>query len=88
MLAGLLYGIGLITVILNLALGVLRAPAVLPELSAAFRAGGPDLPQQALLAASPFLSLLTPLLVGLLLMGFARVIMLLTAINRSLRGQG
>lgn len=87
MLAGLLYLIGLVSVLVNLALAGAQVPAAISQVTAAMDAGTANMVDVVIRASAGFAGYLWPLLIGLLLMGFARVIMLLGSINRSLRGQ-
>ena len=86
MIAILLYLIGLISAVITLVLVGADAPAIYNSLYAAYTAGL-DHVLPALQAAAASLSwAFWPLLGGLLLMGFARIMMLLGSINRALRG--
>lgn len=87
MLAGLLYFIGLVTVLVNLALAGYLVPGAITEFTTAMDAGTADMVVQGTRIAARFVVYAMPLLTGLVLMGFGRVIMLLGSINRSLRGQ-
>lgn len=86
MIAILLYAIGLVTALLTaVAVGV-SAPEIYNVLVNAYQSGL-DKVVPALGSVATGLSwALAPFLGGLLLMGFARIIMLLGAINRALRG--
>jgi hypothetical protein len=86
MIAGLLYAIGLIVVLVTIVMVGFSAPPLIQGLTAALE-GGTDgvLAQLAIIAGSLGWSV-TPLVGGLALMGFGRVIFLLGSINRSLRG--
>ena len=86
MIAILLYLFGLLSTLITLVLVGLDAPAVYNGLFAGYQAGL-DHVLPALAAAAASLSwAFWPLLGGLLLMGFARIMMLLGSINRALRG--
>jgi hypothetical protein len=86
-LAGLIYLIGLLTVLVNLVVAGTLVPAAASQVSAALDSGTANVFNETLRAAMGFAPYVWPVLTGLLLMGFGRVIMLLGAINRSLRGQ-
>ena len=86
MIAALLYLIGLVAVLVTLVLVGTEATAIYASLVAAFSGG-----TAGLLPALGGIALglswtLTPLLGGLLLMGFARIMMLLGSISRALKG--
>ena len=86
MIAILLYLIGLLSTLITLVRVGIEAPAIYNALYAAFEAGL-DRVLPALEATAAGLNwALWPLLGGLLLMGFARIMMLLGSINRALRG--
>lgn len=86
MIAILLYLFGLVSVVVTLVLAAFDAPAVYNSLYAAYQAGL-DHVLPALSSAAGSLSwAFWPLLGGLLLMGFARIMMLLGSINRALKG--
>jgi len=87
MIAGLLYLIGLIAVLVSIAIAGVRAPPAINQFTTAMDAGNANMLDLSLTIASTFSWAVLPVVGGLLLMGFARVIMLLGAINRSLRGQ-
>ena len=86
MIAILLYAIGLVTALLTaVAVGV-SAPEIYSTLLGAYQSGlDKVLPALGSVAAGLGWALM-PFLGGLLLMGFARIIMLLGSINRALRG--
>ena len=87
MIAGLLYLIGLIAVLVSIAIAGVRAPPAISEFTRQMDAGTANMLDVTLSIASGFSWAVLLVVGGLLLMGFARVIMLLGAINRSLRGQ-
>jgi hypothetical protein len=86
MIAGLLYLIGLIAVLVSVAIAGFNAPEAITAFTRAVDAGA-NLFDASLGIANGFAGPFYWLVGGLLLMGFSRVIMLLAAINRSLRGQ-
>ena len=86
MVAGLLYLIGLIAVLISIVIIGYGAPTMIQSFTAAMDAGENVFSTIAILAGSLTWAL-WPVIGGLALMGFARVIMLLASINRSLRGQ-
>ena len=88
MLAGLLYLIGLIAVLASIAIAGYSAPDAFTRFTTAMDAGNANALQLALTILSSYAWALWPVVGGLVLMGFGRIIMLLGAINRSLRGQG
>lgn len=88
MIAALLYLIGLIAVLVSIAIAGYSIPEMITRFTAAMDAGNANMIDVALSIASSFNWTLLPVIGGLSLMGFGRVIMLLGAINRSLRGQG
>ena len=86
MIAILLYLIGLVSAVVTVVVVGFEAPAIYAALSSAYASGLPNvLPALGKVAAglgwarAPFLG-------GLLLMGFARIMILLGSINRALRG--
>ena len=87
MVAGLLYLIGLVTVLITIALVGYGAPGIIQTFSAAMDAGSPIFGVLSSIAASLSWALYQ-IVGGLALMGLGRVIMRLASINRSLRGQG
>ena len=87
MIAGLLYLIGLIAVLVSIAIAGVSAPPAITRFTTAMDTGTANMLNETLAIASTFGWAVLPVVGGLLLMGFARVIMLLGAINRSLRGQ-
>jgi hypothetical protein len=90
MVAVLLYVIGLISVLVTIAAAGFNLPATIQSVTQQIDTGGTT-PQNLLSAANmvaaTYAPFAWPFLSGLLLMGSGRVIMLLGAINRSLRGQ-
>jgi hypothetical protein len=87
MLAGLLYFIGLVTVLINLAIAGYQVPTAINQVTAAMDAGTANMVDVVIRVSAGFSGYVWPVLIGLTLMGFGRVIMLLGSINRSLRGQ-
>jgi len=86
MVALLLYGVGFLTTLATLALVVLDLPRVLEAFRTSFSAADAGI-LDSVLATVPLLGwALWPLIGGLLMLGFGRMIMLLAAINRALRG--
>ncbi|RYE58471.1 MAG: hypothetical protein EOP20_06015 [Hyphomicrobiales bacterium] len=81
-----MYLIGLVAVLISIAVIGYGAPAMFQTFSAAMDAGDNALATVSGLAASLNWAVL-PIVGGLALMGMGRIIMLLAAINRSLRGQ-
>jgi hypothetical protein len=86
MIAILLYLIGLISVAVTVVLVGFDAPAIYQSLLAAYNAGIDSLPPALARTATTLNWALVPFLGGLLLMGFARIMMLLGAIRHALRG--
>jgi hypothetical protein len=86
MIAGLLYLIGLVAVLVSVAIAGFNAPEAIASFTAAVDSGA-NLLTAGLGIANGFATPFYWIVGGLLLMGFSRVIMLLSAINRSLRGQ-
>jgi hypothetical protein len=86
MIAGLLYLIGLIAVLVSVAVAGFNAPEAITAFTREVDAGS-NLFNAGLGIANGFAAPFYWFVGGLLLMGFSRVIMLLAAINRSLRGQ-
>jgi multisubunit Na+/H+ antiporter MnhB subunit len=90
MVAGLLYVIGLITVLITIAVAGFNIPNTIADVTRQLDTGGTgaqNLLSIAQMVAATYGRFATTFLAGLLLMGAGRVIMLLGAINRSLRGQ-
>ena len=86
MVAGLLYVIGLITLLVSIVMVGYAAPSAISQLTAAMDSETANMLDVGLRVAASFEWALMPLVGGLALMGLGRVIMLLSAINRSLRG--
>lgn len=86
MIAILLYLIGLVTTVVTIALAAFDLPAIYSSLMTAYNAGTAEILPALGRAATSLNWALTPFLGGLLLMGFARIMMLLGSINRALRG--
>jgi hypothetical protein len=86
MVAGLLYLIGLIAVVISILVIGYGAPTMIQTFSAAMDAGENIFTTIGGLAAGLTWAVL-PIVGGLALMGMGRIIMLLASINRSLRGQ-
>lgn len=87
MVAGLLYVIGLISVLVTIAVAGFNIPTTVNDVTARLDAGNSDYLAIARSVMIAYGWIGWPFLGGLLLMGAGRVIMLLSAINRSLRGQ-
>lgn len=86
MIALLLYLIGLVAVLATLVVAAFDVPTLYGQISAAYASGLTNLLPALGAAASSLNWALTPFLGGLLLMGFARIMILLGSINRALRG--
>ena len=86
MIALLLYLIGLIMALVTLVLVGVDAPAIYTALAAAYQVGTDHILPAIEAAAAGLSWAFWPFLGGLLLMGFARILMLLGSINRALRG--
>lgn len=86
MIAVLLYAIGLVTALATVVVAGFGAPAIVNSLVAAYQSGLSNVPAALARVATELSWALAPFLGGLMLMGFARIIMLLGAINRALRG--
>jgi hypothetical protein len=84
MVAGLLYFIGLVAVLITIAICGYQTPSAIADFNAATGRGADVIAAVASVAGS-FAWALPPFVGGLGLMGFGRIIMLLAAINRSLR---
>lgn len=85
MVAGLLFVIGLVSALASLGLIGLAAPELLARFNTAMADNG-DLLVTVLATGRDLQWAVTPMVGGLLLMAVARIIVLLAAINRSLRG--
>lgn len=86
MIAILLYLIGFISAAVTIVVVALDAPAISSTLMTAYGNGLDAVPAALGNVAVRYGWALTPLLGGLLLMGFARIIILLGGIRRALRG--
>jgi hypothetical protein len=86
MIAILLYVIGLISAVVTVILVGFEAPAIYQTLLAAYNSGLNNVLPALSGVAARLAWALTPFLGGLLLMGFARIMILLGSINRALRG--
>lgn len=86
MVAGLLYLVGLITVLVCIAIAGYGAPSMIASFTAAMDAGNANMLEVVTDLAGSLAWMIWPGITGLTLMGFGRVIMLLGAINRNLRG--
>lgn len=86
MIAILLYLIGLISVVVTVVLVGVDAPAIYNSLYTAYQAGLDHILPELSAVAVGLAWAFWPFLGGLLLMGFARIMMLLGSINRSLKG--
>ena len=86
MVAGLLYLIGLIAVLASVVVIGYGAPAMLQAFTTAMDSGTDMVGVVGGLLAQLHWAV-TPIVGGLVLMGLGRIILLLGAINRSLRGQ-
>lgn len=86
MIAILLYLIGLVTAVVTIILASFDAPTIYASLMTAYNAGTAEILPALSRAAASLNWALMPFLGGLLLMGFARIMMLLGSINRALRG--
>jgi hypothetical protein len=86
MIALLLYLIGLISAVVTVIVAALDAPAIVSALVAAYDAGFDNVLPALAKIATGLNWALVPFLGGLLLMGFARIMILLGSINRALRG--
>lgn len=90
MVAGLLYVIGLISVLVSIAVAGFYIPSTISDVMRQIDTGGSGLQNLLTIAQSvgaAYGGFLIPFIGGLLLMAMARIMMLLGAINRSLRGQ-
>jgi hypothetical protein len=86
MIAILLYLIGLISVIVTVVIVGYDGPAIYQGVVAAYNSGLDQVPPALARIAMGFSWALMPFLGGLLLMGFARIMMLLGAIRHALKG--
>jgi len=85
MVAGLLYLIGLISVLVSVAMVGYAAPSMYQTFAAAMDAGEPNMLGVLGGILGGLGWAVTPLIGGLVLMGLGRIIMLLAAISRTLR---
>lgn len=88
MIAGLLYLIGLIAILASIAIIGYGAPDAIARFTTAMDAGNANAIDITLGILATYAWAVVPIVGGLVLMGLGRMIMLLGAINRSLRGQG
>jgi len=86
MIAILLYLIGLVSAVVTVVVVGFEAPAIYTTLLAAYNSGLNNVLPALARVATGLSWALMPLLGGLLLMGFARIMILLGSINRALRG--
>jgi hypothetical protein len=87
MIAALLYFIGLVALLVSIAVAGYTAPQAITDFTTAMDTGNANMLDVSMTIAAGFAWAVLPIVGGLCLMGLARVIMLLGAINRSLRGQ-
>ena len=85
MIAILLYLIGLVSAVVTLIVAAFDAPSIYATLIDGYNSGAEILPLLGGVAARLNWALM-PFIGGLLLMGFARIMILLGSINRALRG--
>jgi hypothetical protein len=86
MIAILLYLIGLVSAVVTVIVVGFETPAIYQTLLAAYNSGLSNVLPALAGVASGLSWALTPFLGGLLLMGFARIMILLGSISRALRG--
>lgn len=86
MVAGLLYVVGLIAVLATLVVAGFGAPGLIQMINTAIDTPGSDLLATLIAAARLMQWAVLPFVGGLALMGLGRIVMLLGAINRALRG--
>jgi len=86
MVAGLLYVVGLIAVLATLVVAGVGAPGLIEMVNAALDTPGSDLLATLIEVARLMQWAVLPFVGGLALMGLGRIVMLLGAINRALRG--
>ena len=86
MVAGLLYVVGLIAVVATLVAAGFGAPGLIQMINAALDTPGSDLLGTLVDTARLLQWAVLPFVGGLVLMGLGRIVMLLGAINRALRG--
>jgi len=86
MIAGLLYIVGLAAIVVTIIMVGYAAPALVQAFMAAIEVPNPDYLGAVATFGQALGWALGPFVGGLVLMGFGRVIALLGAINRALRG--
>lgn len=86
MIALLLYLIGLVSVLATIVVAAFDLPSLYAQVMTAYESGLANVLPALGVAASSLNWALAPFLGGLLLMGFARIMILLGSINRALRG--
>lgn len=86
MIAILLYLIGLVSAVVTAVVVGFEAPAIYTTVLAAYNSGLSEVLPALGRVATSLSWAMTPFLGGLLLMGFARIMILLGSINRALRG--
>lgn len=86
MIAILLYLIGLVSAVVTVVVVGFEAPAIYTTLLAAYNSGLNNILPALANVATGLSWALMPFLGGLLLMGFARIMILLGSVNRALRG--
>lgn len=86
MVAGLLYVVGLIAVLATLVVAGAGAPGLIEMVNTELDTPGSDLLATLIEVARLMQWALLPFVGGLVLMGLGRIVMLLGAINRALRG--
>jgi len=86
MVAGLLYVVGLVAVLGTLVVAGFGAPGQIQMINGALNAPGADLLGALVDAARLLHWAVLPFVGGLVLMALGRIVMLLGAINRALRG--
>ena len=86
MVAGLLYLVGLIATLVTIVMVGASAPAIVQNVSAVLAAADPDYVGLLVDTARSLNWALAPFIGGLVLMGLARIVMLLGSIDRALRG--
>jgi len=86
MVAGLLYVVGLIAVLATLVVAGFGAPGLIQMVNTALDTPGSDLLTTLIEVARLMQWAVLPFVGGLVLMGLGRIVMLLGAINRALRG--
>lgn len=86
MVAGLLYVVGLIAVLATIVVAGFGAPGLIQMVNTALDRPGSDLLATLVDVARLLQWAVLPFVGGLVLMGLGRIVMLLGAINRALRG--